>query len=165
MKEQYKIIDNFLDKVSFKHIKDFVLAETFRWFLSKKIANKNEKDRDNALYFYHLIYKDNAPYSNIMKLIHPIIKKLDVKALIRIKINLYPNQDKFIIHTPHTDYPYKHKGAIFYINTNNGYTLLENKIKIKSVANRLLLFNPSKKHSSTSCTDKRRRVNINFNFF
>jgi len=165
MKEQYKIIDNFLDKVSFKHIKDFILAENFQWFLSKKIAVKNENTKDNAIYFYHLIYKDNLVFSNVIKVLAPLIKKLDVKALIRIKINLYPNQDKFIIHTPHTDYPYKHKGAIFYINTNNGYTLLENKIKIKSIANRLLLFNSSKKHSSTSCTDKRRRVNINFNFF
>ena len=165
MKEQYKIIDNFLDKVSFKHIKETILSENFQWFLSKKIALKNEKNKDNAIYFYHLIYKDNAVYSNIIKIIAPLIKKLDVKALIRIKANLYPNQNKFITHTPHRDYAYNHKGAIFSINTNNGYTLLENKIKIKSVANRLLLFNPSKKHSSTSCTDKRRRVNINFNFF
>jgi len=165
MKEQHEIIDNFLDKVSFKHIKETILSENFQWFLSKKIALKNEKNKDNAIYFYHLIYKNNAVYSNVIKIIAPLIKKLEVKALIRIKANLYPNQNKFIVHTPHKDHPYNHKGAIFSINTNNGYTFLENKIKIKSVANRLLLFNPSKKHSSTSCTDKRRRVNINFNFF
>ena len=165
MKEQHEIIDNFLDKVSFKHIKETILSENFQWFLSKKIALKNEKNKDNAIYFYHLIYKNNAVYSNVIKIIAPLIKKLEVKALIRIKANLYPNQNKLIVHERHRDYPFKHKGAIFYINTNNGYTLLENKIKIKSIANRLLLFNSSKKHSSTSCTDKKRRVNINFNFF
>ena len=59
---------------------------------------------------------------------------------------------------------FPHKGAIFYINTNNGFTVLEDGTEIASVSNRLLLFNPSEPHHSTSCTDVKRRVNINFNY-
>ena len=47
------------------------------------------------------------------------------KSIIRIKANFYPNQNKYIEHEKHVDYPYKHKGAIFFINTNNGFTILE----------------------------------------
>ena len=54
--------------------------------------------------------------------------------------------------------------AIFYVNTNNGLTVLDNGTEVESVSNRLLLFNGASMDHSTSCTDKKRRVNINFNF-
>ena len=60
--------------------------------------------------------------------------------------------------------PWNHKTAIFYINSNNGFTVLENDTKIESIENRLLLFNGSKKHHSTSCTNSGARININFNY-
>ena len=56
------------------------------------------------------------------------------------------------------------KSAIFYINTNNGLTVLEDGTEIKSVANRLLLFNASEPHHSTTTSNENRRVNINFNY-
>lgn len=161
MKETYKIIDNFLDKNSFKQIKEAILGEDFQWFLSNGVA----KEKDDSFYFVHLIYRHNTINSSVFKLMSPILDKLNTKALIRIKANLYPNQNKFIKHNPHKDYPYDHKGAIFYVNNNNGHTILNNKIKIESIENRILLFNPSKSHSSTTCTDEKYRVNINFNFF
>ena len=37
--------------------------------------------------------------------------------------------------------------------------------KIKSVANRMIFFDPTKPHASTNTTNKDRRVNINFNYF
>ena len=61
--------------------------------------------------------------------------------------------------------PYKHKGAILYINDNNGKTILEDGTEIESKANRLLLFDASKPHNSTSCTDAKSRINININYF
>ena len=38
------------------------------------------------------------------------------------------------------------KRDIYYINTNNGYTKLEDGTKVMSVANRLLLFDGSTSH-------------------
>ena len=65
----------------------------------------------------------------------------------------------------HVDYPYSHKAAIFYINTCDGYTKLEDGTKIDSVANRMLLFDASKPHTPSDCTNQSVRVNINFNYF
>ena len=61
-------------------------------------------------------------------------------------------------------FEYRHKSAILYINTNNGLTVLEDGTECESVANRLLLFDASKPHHSTTCTDQKRRVNINMNY-
>jgi hypothetical protein len=65
----------------------------------------------------------------------------------------------------HRDFSFKHKGAIYCVNTNNGGTKLEDGTIIGSVANRLLLFDPSTLHDSTNCTDKKARINININYF
>ena len=71
-----------------------------------------------------------------------------------------------IIHSPsHIDFNYEHKGALFSINTNNGATVLEDGTEIKSVANRLLLFDASKPHHSTTTSNANRRVNVNLNYF
>ena len=78
---------------------------------------------------------------------------------------MYPSTPKIVYHDPHVDIPWQHKGAIFYVNTNNGVTVLEDGTEIESIENRLLLFDSSKEHSSTSCTDAKVRVNINFNYF
>ena len=64
----------------------------------------------------------------------------------------------------HTDYPYSHKGALFYINTNNAPTILEDGTKIEAIENRLLKFDPSFAHNSTHPTDTKTRITINFNY-
>ena len=77
----------------------------------------------------------------------------------------YPRTEKLEIHKPHFDYTYKHKGAIFYVNTNDGKTILDKNKQIDSVENRLLLFEPHFLHKSTSTTNAKVRININFNYF
>ena len=88
-----------------------------------------------------------------------------MKALNRMKLNLYPRTDKIEVHEPHIDYDYDHKGCLFSFNTCDGYTKLEDGTKIQSVENRALLFNPSTLHSSTSTTNAKARINININYF
>ena len=86
------------------------------------------------------------------------------KELIRVKGNMYTNQNKFIEHIPHIDYDFKHKGAIYCLNTCNGHTNFMGE-KVDSVFNRMILFNPTVLHNSTTTTDKIVRMNINFNYY
>ena len=65
-------------------------------------------------------------------------------------------------HASHIDYDASHLGAIYSINTCNGYTRIGD-TKVESVANRIVFFDPSQRHASTGCTDQRRRLNINLN--
>ena len=49
------------------------------------------------------------------------------------------------------------------MNTNNGFTLFENGEKVKSVANRLMIFDGLEKHCSVVQTDETARYIININ--
>jgi len=66
----------------------------------------------------------------------------------------------------HCDRTYDCTTAILYMNTNNGYTLLgeKEKIKIKSEENKIVIFNSQTKHCAVSQTDQERRVVINLNY-
>lgn len=159
-----KIVDNFLSKEDFLKIQSLLLSWDFPWYYQSKINGYHtEKELDS--YFTHVIFdteKGHSPYYNNL---FPLLKIIKPKSLIRIKCNIYPKTEKVEIHRPHVDFPFKHKGAIFYINTNNGGTILENGKKIDSIENRILFFDSNKKHSSTSTSNAKCRININFNYF
>jgi hypothetical protein len=54
--------------------------------------------------------------------------------------------------------------AIFYINKNNGYTLLKDKTKIAVEENKLLIIDTKTYHAAVTATDTDRRIVINFNY-
>ena len=64
----------------------------------------------------------------------------------------------------HTDVSFDCRTAVYYINSNNGYTYFENGEKVESVANRLVAFPSQMKHGGTTCTDTQTRVVINLNY-
>ena len=110
-------------------------------------------------------YDDSKYISCCENAKNDILNKIEVKALIRVKANLYTYAGTQIEHGFHRDQTYSHKGAILTINSNNGYTLFKDGTKIESIENRLLLFDPSEEHSSATCTDSAKRINININYF
>jgi hypothetical protein len=162
----YKIIDNFLEKHTFMKIKELITNPNFSWNYSQYVAHPDDKDLNlpASYYFMHMFYSGFHMDSEC-HIFSDVLNKLGCLSLIRIKTNLYPSTKTIIHHNKHVDYEFPHKGAILYLNTNNGLTVLENGEKIDSVENRVLLFDPSKPHNSTTCTDDKCRVNVNFNFF
>ena len=161
-----KIIDNFLTESEFKFISDQVLHNKwFSWFLTHGVANSDIRESNkNHYYFAHIFYNEYSTNSDYFKMVLPIIKKLDVKALIRCKANLYYKTKDRIEHDPHTDYDYSHKGALLNLTTNNGCTVIDGKM-YKSIENQMIIFDTSKSHNSTTCTDNELRVNIVTNYF
>lgn len=159
----YTIIDNFLNSIDFAKIKNSVLDnDNFPWYFSNGVSDDTFKNKDS--YFFHLVY-DNKINSDFYRTLSPLINKINPKQLIRIKINLYLKTDSLIRYGNHIDFPFQHSGCIFYLNTNNGKTILNKNIEIDSIENRALFFNPNIIHSSTNCTDFIYRSNINFNYF
>ena len=158
-----EIIDNFLDPYYFQSIKKVITQQEFPWYTDGTDSISGTKDNE-GMYFVHLFYFDN-PESRYIEILKPLIQKIPYHAneLRRIKGNLYPQSQRRIYHGWHQDFETSHKGCIFYLNTNNGYTIFKNK-KVKSIENRLLLFDPSIPHRSTTCTDALCRMNINFNY-
>lgn len=161
----YTIIDNFLENFEFNQIRSVMEGADFPWFFQNAVAELSNTHLTDY-YFSHTFYRSdtNMP-SQMINVVMPILKKLPINRLIRAKANLYPNVGTLLENHAHTDFPFDHNGAIFYINSNNGFTILHDGTKIESVANRILFFNSSLLHNSTHCTDKKVRININFNYF
>lgn len=157
------IRDNFLSVAEFELVKNLMLGNTLSWYYNDFVSD--EADKQDDFYFTHQFYAGNQPNSPHYQTIFPIVTRLDAKAIIRIKGNLYPNVGKKVENSWHNDYPFPHKGAVFYVNTNDGYTELDDGTIIESKENRILLFDPSVRHRSVQCTDEKTRVTINMNYF
>ena len=161
MKEKYKIVDNFLPDQIFKELQNFIMGDYFPWHYQNTVSAKDAKD---GWYFAHEFFNDKVGFSFAFQNIKPILDILNPTVLLRAKANLYPSSHKLQEHGKHVDFDFKHKGFLFYINTNNGFTRLSDGTKIKSIENRALFFNSSLKHNSTNCTDQQVRVNMNINY-
>lgn len=162
----YKLIDNFLPKDKFKQIQDIVFSDSFPYYYHPHL-NPNHKEDDKSSYFTHTLFTQNRNYVasdfyNDFRFIEDI---LDVKALIRMKVNLYPRMNEIVTHSLHSDRDFEHKGCILSMNTCDGGTILEDGRKIYSFENKALLFDPNKLHASTTCTDEKVRINIILNYF
>jgi len=161
----YKIIDNSLPKEDFEEIKNLILSPLFPWNFTPFVTYKKENLPIPASYYFTHHFWSGFHAEPESQVFTPILNLLECKALLRIKSNLYPSTETIVHHDYHVDYDFPHKGAIFYLNTNNGLTVLEDGTEIKSIENRLLLFDSSKPHRSTTCSDDKCRVNVNFNYF
>jgi hypothetical protein len=182
----YAYIDNFLPQEIFKKIHDKLTSqgeenlapaaiardpwlEPFDWHFSPDVVGnrKVENFDERRVYFVRLLYL-STPFSKWCPMIAgPILERLaDMRQLQRCKINLYPRDSEFFEHEQHADNEWPDaKGALFMVNTCNGYTKLHDGTKINSVGNRMLFFRPHLKHCSTNTTDALCRVTINFNYF
>ena len=161
----YKIIDNALPQKEFKIIKDSIINPFFPWHLSTSVTNLEEVHPTHASFYFSHMFWNGFNIEAESQMFAPLLNLMNSKALIRIKANCYPSTPERITHDSHFDYAYPHKGAIYYLNTNNGLTILEDNVEVESIENRLLLFDSSKMHASTTCTDTKCRINVNFNYF
>ena len=173
-----KIIDNALPVQTFELVKrNLFFNSQLNLHVQSEVSGHGVDDENNLdnWCLYHSFYNEGKPnndeFYDLLNIFGKYLtfnlngKTYSHKAIIRIKANCYPSTHTIIHHNNHQDYPFPHKGAIFYLNTNNGLTILDDTHEIKSVENRLLIFDSSKIHRSTTCTDDKVRMNVNFNYF
>jgi len=155
-----KIIEDCISKDDFKNIKDMFYADSFPWYLQPGV----NRTGDGYVQFCHTFYNNFNQNSQNFLILKPLIDLLNPSSIIRIKANLLTKTSEIIKHGLHTDQSFKCTTAIFYVNTNNGFTEFENSKKILSEENKLVIFDNFTKHTGTSCTDKNERIVINFNY-
>lgn len=166
---QIEIIDNFLNEDYFNDLQSNILGYYFPWYYNDGVVN-NHDDGLNNYQFTHCFYSNFSPSSDFFNLLLPSLEVIKPNSIIRIKANLLTRTDIHIEHGFHVDIPYlkeEHHSttAILYMNTNDGYTKFENETKVNSIENRLVIFNSRLKHTGSTCTDQKKRVVINFNYF
>lgn len=102
--------------------------------------------------------------SPFLEAIRPLIDKLAPRSLIKVKANRTVKRDRHVEYGLHVDT--RRPGAttaIFYLNSNDGYTRFGNGDKVASVENRLVLFDACTLHTGASCTDADERIVLNLN--
>ena len=166
----YKIIDNFLSEKSYKKIKETVNSGYFPWYLQEKI-NNFQKDNVFNYYLSHTFFENDKINSGFFDLYEELLFKIKFKNLLRIKANLYPRTETIIEHEKHLDYEEKEFSitenvitSLYYINTNDGFTNLNDIIKVSSISNRFLKFDNNILHNSSTCTNQKYRLTVVINY-
>jgi hypothetical protein len=179
-----EVYDNFFDEDSFNNIKDIVEGVDFSWTRSRivnedyhqvKINNRMRMlmDKKYNHQFIHCLYEDSTPKSEfshevLRSFIQTLDNKVPVRAILRAKVNFNSCTENIVEHALHHDYnPTLYsdlKTVLFYVNTNDGYTLFEDGNKIDSVANRCVIMTENILHTGTNCTDDFGRIVIVINY-
>ena len=141
----------------------------FAWFFTPGQSYVGQPDR---FMFNHVnVSMERGINSHHFEMFEDVLKKLGAYRLYRMKANLTLRTDEHEAGGFHVDgfdkdfgYPDTALTAVYYINTCNGYTEFKTGEKVKSVANRMLIFNSELEHQGVSSTDELRRVLINFNY-
>ena len=156
-----KIIDNFLSEEEFKSIQSLMMGREFNWFYSNGRVNEDDGSFNMVHMFYQPEVGSNSEHINMW---NTFMNKVEAKKCERIKANLTfktPTIEPAVYHHDYDDM----KTAVFYINTNNGYTEFENGVRVNSVANRVCIFDSNLQHRGTSHTEGgHQRIVVNFNY-
>jgi hypothetical protein len=165
---KYIVIDNFLDAKTFVSLKKEMYGPNLPWFHNEFLVYEDEVVENNTWNWQltHTFYKHNMPRSDKFQLLDPVLEKLNPSSIVKIKANLMPRTNNIIVHKLHTDIDmFKGKTSVYYINSNNGYTLFQDGTKVESVENRMVIFDSDIPHTGTSCTNARNRCVLNFNYY
>jgi len=168
MSEQIVIQDNFLNIKEYNEVYNLFTGTSLPWSYNYDVVRGYIDQSTDSLYnfqFIHSFYRGHRPTSEYFDSLLPILSKLNIKALIRVKANLTPKSDILYEHGMHTDIDIDCTTALYYVNSNDGYTKFQDGTKIESVRNRLVTFPSAMQHTGTTCTDSKLRVVINFNYF
>ena len=167
-----EVIDDFLSESQCKSLESVMLKDnvTFPWFFVDNLNYDSKSRRIKKLGNYYLsnfLFEDGEEKGVHLPLFLPILNKLSLplSKVHKIKANLYPRTQFRVHHAPHRDYPPGENKftCLYYINDNNGFTVFEGKKKVKSKRNRMVRFDGSNIHNSTTCTDVNARYSVNFN--
>ena len=162
-----QVIDNFLYEPDFLSLQDALIDDgSFPWYFRNSKVSSALDDKHN-FQFVHSFYKEYKPQSQYIDILAPFFKRVKPLAILRIKANLTvatPEINNYGFHIDGDSGNIPSKTAVYYVNSNNGYTVFDNGEKVNSVANRMVVFDSKRIHAGTSCTDAKIRCVINFNY-
>lgn len=168
-----EIIDNFLPVNQFNKVQQDLMSNKLPWFVNDDIVHTDlgniASNTKHNWQLFHLFYYNPLMHSEYISAIEPILQHLNPLVLIKAKANTNYVTESIVEHGMHIDIQNPELKSIlttgiFYVNNNDGYTLLEDGTKIESVANRFVSFPTETNHSGTSCTNTNRRVVLNLNY-
>ena len=135
-----------------------------------KVTNIEPSDSLHQWVFGHLFFL-HGYQSPSMAILSKLLDRIQPLAVTRISANFTVQQEKRSRSLFHIDIgkePFKNASmitSIFYVNTTNGPTILEDGTEIECRANRLVAYPHNTYHAGVLCTDQPYRIVINLNYF
>ena len=173
----YEVIDNFLKEEDFTNLQNLIIGDgnnlDFDWKIITDVAAlRSNEDYNSEIetqlwnwYAVHPVYNTLPQSPHFDYIVNFFRGKWTLKSLMRIKVNFYPHTSEVKEHAQHYDYSFSHRAALFSLNTCDGFTRMSNGDKVDSVANRMIFFDASELHNSSTTSNQKGRYNINFNYF
>ena len=176
VKKYFKVIDNFLNPKTFARLLNAVESNSISWIWNNDSYVDDNGKGDNLWMFSQILFNNNPPTIHPYYPAFQIIEDLQsdivpFKKVLKLKLNLYPNQGKNISHKEHKDINTGEEidkeimTSILNFHDCNGGTVVNINGKeenVPSKANRLILFDNSYHYGYTQNNISRRIVlNIN----
>jgi len=161
MLKEIQVIDNFLSKEQFDLIFNQMTGPEFPWYYQE---GKVFPD-DGMPSLSHNFFFESKIWSNWFEMLVPVLQKMDMQAMRRIKANFDYKHNEAKRTGLHTDVQVGHeyaKTGILYVNKNNGGTYFEDGSMVDSVPNRFVTFPAYVKHGTQTHTDTNTRIVLNF---
>ena len=157
--------------VPYYYVKETVNKDLGELEHLKKVTDIERLDPVNDVFFSHYFTRFTAN-SQYFPVLVPILAKINPLAFFRIQgvMTLQQKERRRCLFHIDVDGDRKPKTgsmttAIFYMNTTNGPTIMEDGTEIECRANRLVTYPSETYHAGVLCTDQNYRVVINFNYF
>ena len=172
------VIDNFIPDIYFNKLTHLFNhnylegGDLFNWFWSGSSAYIDTPQADDNFMFVHLLWDVKiGKTSNYFEMFEPLLYFIDkyspVERIRRMKLNLYTNQNKKIIHRSHRDLIEENNTpipnttiCIFNFTECNGGTIINNK-EHPSKANQAIIFSNDSFHQGYVQTDTPKRIVLN----
>ena len=158
-----EIIDNFLPDYQFKSIQKSLTGNMFPWYYNDCACRSGDKRTQFTHTFFSLKKGQRSSQFPLMEPCLPALKAYGLNRIMAVLTvgTLFNRRTEYHVDL---DDPGNILTGVFYINTCNGGTKFKGGPKVKSVANRVVIFDTNLKHAAVTCTDKQSRVVVNFNF-
>ena len=146
MKDKIITVNDVLSTEDFEKLRNRIMDKSFPWYYYDYVVGDAMAKPGTSEYqqqFVHQFQEHSrivTPEQN-WEILMPIFAVLNPINFVRIKANLIPKTDKVVVHGYHVDTIHPCSlTAIFYVNTNNGYTEFKNGVQTPSVANSMVIF-------------------------
>ena len=175
-----KVIDNLLPVPYLRDLQNHFLQDSCEWFFNDNLTDDQSYDSLGSFGFNMRLHWNGYFIGNFVgtftrALVFSAQEKVEEfidrpQKIVRVRADMTVYNPIHYRHELHTDFPYEHMTAIFYMNTSDGNTLLFDRDgkeliqEIEPIENRLVIFDGLMQHTGHSPAKHKTRVLINMNF-
>ena len=151
-KLKHTLINNYIDPLAFRSIKDTLTGNTFYWFYNDFV---NYGPCEGYKFTNEIVKNSNLTntvFINYLTMVKPVLDKINHTKIHSLRFNLFTKTlepKKYLI-----NHHKNNKVAILFVNNTNGGIEIDNAF-IKSTENQLVSFNSDTEYNIVTSTDNK----------